>query len=110
MFVDANLSWNALYRLFIAASFEEQLDGNQGKKRTKALILLRFEFIELLVRVAQAKYLKTGKCKTIAEAFQMLIDINIKPVSNIYDWQGFRTNEVWTLDVNDILEANLDNL
>ena len=25
-------------------------------------------------------------------------------------WQGFRDNELWTIDVNDILEANLENL
>ena len=67
-FVGGDLTWTALHRLFVAASFEEHQDGPQTSKRTRAWSLLRFEFIELIVRVAQTKYLKTGKCKTAAEA------------------------------------------
>ncbi len=35
---------------------------------------------------------------------------NIFPLSHPDPWQEFRDEELWTIDVNDILEANLEGL
>ena len=50
-------------------NFEEV---EQNDNPDKALI--RFEFIELLVRIAKDKYQKTGVTKTVTDAFEMLIE------------------------------------
>ena len=36
--------------------------------------LSRSEFLEILVRTAKVKYLERGKCKSLPEALQALID------------------------------------
>jgi hypothetical protein len=64
-FVDKNLSSSTLDRLFIAANVEvgEEQDDNPDKA------LIRFEFIELLARVAIEKYKKPGIASSATEAF-----------------------------------------
>ena len=62
--------------LFIAANYEvEDQDDNPD------LALIRFEYIELLVRIAIEKYKKTGECKTACEAFDHLLQQNIHIIS-----------------------------
>ena len=39
-----------------------------------SLGICRGEFIELIIRIARAKYLETGKVKKISEAFKMLLE------------------------------------
>lgn len=72
--------------------------------------LCRFEFYEILVRVAHVKYKETGICSTYADALQMLLKENIFKYANPEPWQEFRDEELWTLDVNDIFEANIEGL
>ena len=78
--------------------------------------LIRFEFIELLVRIANDKYLRNdriaggARAQTITEAFELLIEENVPKGSRAAEWQGFRDNSLWCVDVNDVLEANLDLL
>ena len=45
---------------------------------------------------------------TAWEAFQHLLDSNIEIASNHKQWWYFRENEIWTLEVNDVLFVNLD--
>jgi hypothetical protein len=46
--------------------------------------------------------------QTYAEALQKLLETNIfNKYEPPFAWQKFRDTELWTLDVNDILEANL---
>ena len=52
-------------RLFIAADFEQERLINNEKK-----LLMRFEFIEALVRLAKSKYSWTGATTNLAEAFE----------------------------------------
>ena len=40
----------------------------------------------------------------------MLIEKNLKPYTGYKEWQGFRDDELWTLDVNDLMQANLEKL
>lgn len=43
--------------------------------------LVRYEFIELLARIAQEKYQKTGEAETVTEAFSMLIERNLLQIA-----------------------------
>lgn len=89
-FMDKNFKQSALDRAFIAANFEmEEQDDNPDKA------LIRFEFIEVLLRVAKEKYQKTGECETLADAFNLLLDRNVEPVSGHAEWQGFRDKELY---------------
>jgi len=71
---------------------------------------VRSEFIEVLVRTSKFKFLETGICPTYHEAFNHLIENFIKPNFILLPWQGFRLNELWTLEVNDVLETNMGGL
>jgi len=54
--------------------------------------------------------LKNELADSIAEAVQMLIDKNLKPYSQHEEWQKWRSEKFWTIDIHDVLDANLDNL
>ena len=64
----------------------------------------------MLIRVANVLYKKTGVCRNVASAFEYLINKHIMPHSGMEDWSGFRTKILYTVEVNDVLQANLDNL
>lgn len=72
--------------------------------------LVRFELWELLVRISNLKYRETGLVKTYPEALEKLIKERLIPFAASEPWQGFRDKELWTMDVNDVLEANSENL
>ena len=96
----------AIDRLFIVTNFEIVENADNPDRA-----LCRYELFEILVRIANVKYRESGQASTYAEAFEKLLSWNI---FNKYDmpcsWQGFRENELWTLEVNDTLEANLGPL
>lgn len=71
---------------------------------------MRFEFIELLVRIAHEKFVRFDECKTYYEAFKKLIDEHVIPYGEPHQWQEYREQTIWTLDVNDVLLMNLDTL
>lgn len=59
-------------RIFIATNVElEDQDANDDRS------LCRFEFFEILVRIARTKYLESQICKTIPEAVTKLIEDHI---------------------------------
>lgn len=103
--MDKNLSISTLDRLFIATNVElVDMDDNPDKE------LCRFEFIEILVRIAGAKYKDPGITSTYAEGVRRLISEHLIPLANQLEWQEFRDRELWCLEVNDILDANLEGL
>ena len=99
-------------RSFVAANFEMpdapkfQIIGNA---------LARFEFYEILVRIAGLKYRDSGVVKTYAQAFSKLIEDHLVPYCDLTQWQYFRDgaknpDKLWATDPNEILKANLENL
>ena len=72
--------------------------------------LKRFEFLEIIVRLANSKYLEPKLVKTYAEATEKLITECVLPYYVPEPWQEFRDKALWTIDVNDLLESNLENL
>jgi hypothetical protein len=84
---------------FFAVNFEgEEQDDNPDKA------LIRFEFIELLIRVAKEKYMKSGECKSLTSALERLFDVNIMKLCEeaLENWQGFRDDHLYTVEINDV--------
>ena len=102
---DSVVDTSALDRTFIAANLKVEGQGNAPSNGLK-----RFEFLEILVRLANTKYLETKICKTYAASTEKLITECILPHYAPEPWQEWRDKELWTIDVNDIFEANLENL
>ena len=61
--------------------------------------MMRFEFLEGLVRIANCKYKETGVATTVTESFQLLIDECISENYEFDPWQEFRAEDLWTLRV-----------
>ena len=66
--------------------------------------------MEIIVRLANIKFIETKKIKGFEEATRVIIEEYIMPNFKPDPWQEFRDKQLWTIDVNDILEANLNNL
>ena len=95
--------------MFIAATLQiETQNLKQGEIPSDKLN--RFEFLEILVRLADAKFVQTKKIKSVSEATKVLIEDYIMKNFTPEPWQKFRDEQLWTIDVNDVLEANLENL
>ena len=97
---------SSIDRTFIAANLK--VEGASAAAPSNGL--KRFEFLEILVRLANIKYLESKIVKTYAEATEKLMVECILPYFTPEPWQEFRDKELWTIDVNDMLEANLENL
>lgn len=106
-----DLSISDIDRLFCAVNFEEvggeagDLDDNPDKE------LCRYEFFEIIVRMAKLKFCDNQKLPiNIAQATQKLLDDFIYRMSLEQKWHNMRREELWTLEVHDVLEANQINL
>jgi len=105
--VDEKCSMNTIERTFIAANVElEKIEGNANNSDR----LMRFQFLEVIVRLAKAKFIETGVEKSFSSATARLIREHIKKYDVPEDWQGFRDAELWTIQINDIMEPNIPGL
>jgi hypothetical protein len=91
-------------RIFIATNFEEEeQEGNEDRS------LCRFEFYEIIVRMARTKFYEKQILPTIAASCEALIkEIQYKnfiPVA-----EEFRYEHIWKLEIDDLFKANLDKL
>ena len=106
-FLDKACKQSDIDRLFIAVNFEvdDNMEDNPDKE------LCRYEFLEILVRIADVKYLKAKppRAKLYAEAFEKLIVEQVFPLFEPEPWQEFRDDHLWCLNTNDVFEANLDS-
>eukprot|EP00347_Sterkiella_histriomuscorum_P014450 403360819 len=103
--LDKNVVLSTIDRLFIATNVEiEQQSDNPDKS------LCRYEFFEILVRLSNSKYKEPGIIATHSESFKKLLYEHILPFAVVYPWQEFRDNQIWKIEVNDTLEANLEGL
>jgi len=103
--VDKYLTVATLDRIFIATKV-----AVKGMPDHPERDMCRFEFYESLVRIAATKFKDSGICSTYAESLKALIKQCILPNFKGYEWQGWRSKELWTMEINDILYANLDSL
>ena len=73
--------------------------------------MIRFEFLEIIIRLAKGKYLETGRESSIELAVQKMLTNHILPMKGqVIKWQEFRDSELWCHEVNDLLEVNLRGL
>jgi hypothetical protein len=73
--------------------------------------MLRFEFIELLVRIAKAKYIDTNLQERYYNALDEFFEVDLKRyVRYLNPTTSFRQNELYNIEVNDLFHANLDGL
>mmetsp|Transcript_3421 Transcript_3421/g.4525 ORF Transcript_3421/g.4525 Transcript_3421/m.4525 type:complete len:361 (-) Transcript_3421:254-1336(-) len=102
--LDNVVNISSVDRTFIAATLKvtESTAPSNG--------LRRFEFLEILVRLGNIKFLESKIVKTYAEATEKLLKECVIPYFVPEPWQEFRNKQLWTMDVNDIFEANLTNL
>lgn len=72
--LDKNLTSGDIDRIFITTNFEEEdLEENDDNS------LCRFEFIEIMARMAKTKFYDKGICATVWESCQKLLTEFIIP-------------------------------
>lgn len=102
IFDGTNLSVSDADRFFITV--------NAGKKGAliPANALIRFQFVEILLRIALKRYFEGGEAETEAAAFQMLIDRNLKPAfEKLVPAHAWRKSTLWCEEVDNVLKAYL---
>ena len=80
--MERELPQSTVDRYFLQVNVE--VGGDQTDNPDKALI--RFEYIELMIRLAIEKYKRLGNAKTTVEALEMLIERNLKPYTGYQEW------------------------
>ena len=103
--IDKRVTLATIDRFFIATNVELVHSENNPDRE-----LCRYEFLEILVRLAGAKFKDIGVCNTYRESMDILLNEHIIPFMKVEPWQEFRDADLWTLEVNDILDSNLENL
>ena len=77
--IDGKLTSSTIDVYFTATNFEEEdQDGNDDRA------LIRFEFLEILVRIVRGKYIETQKETSLAEGLERLIREHIVPMHDKY--------------------------
>ena len=92
--------------LYVAVNYDElKLDANDIEN------LCRYELMEIIVRLAKFKFFEKGIDSSISEATEHLLSKYILPNTvEVIPGQEFRDKEVWTLDMDDLLKANRDDI
>ena len=104
LLVDSVLNTSNCDLLFVSCN-----TTNKGGIKQKTG-LLRCEFLEYIVRLANFKFIQTGTTATFLQAVKKVFDEFIKPNIVLLPWQEFRDEELWTIEVNDVLDANLEGI
>lgn len=87
-------------RIYIATNVSFNDNSNADRD------LNRFEFCEILVRLANTKYKESGICSDLSTALKKLLDDNIFPNTEELYGKPFRDQYLYTNDVNDIFLRN----
>ena len=87
--VDSLLPLSLLDLVFITTNSATAIDW-KGNPRNPERGLIRFQFMESLVRLAEEKYFKTKQCKTHLEAVRLLLESIIRAADD-YDPHRWRT-------------------
>ena len=92
---DKNFNIATADRLFIAANFNDygEVAGNSTKE------LIRFEFLEIIVRIAKAKYIDTGLKENYEEALRSLFSQEFTNFTPKQSWMRWREDELWVLSM-----------
>ena len=80
--------------------------ANHSFKNNAERDLNRYEFLEIIVRLANAKYKESGVVRTTCEAIEKLLNDNIYPNTKEMDGELFRKYYCYNVKVNEILKKN----
>ena len=76
-------------------------DNNDDNK------LIRFEFFEILLRIAKGKYMDFGNETQLAYALTKLLQTYILPmVPKLWPLQSWRDEQLWTTEINEFMRSN----
>jgi hypothetical protein len=93
-------------RLFIATNVE-LFDMVENADRA----LCRFEFFEIIVRLAQAKLLDNGYYEELHQATEALVENYLLRFKiERMEGQSWRERELWTIEVDAFYKANIKNI
>ena len=68
--------------------------------------LQRYEFVEMICRVADFRYLKTKLSKTLYDGIERVLEELIYPSAKTMDGDSFRRYHCYAVKVNEILKKN----
>ncbi|CAI2382226.1 unnamed protein product [Moneuplotes crassus] len=103
--VDKNLNFSTIDRVFIVTNFEEvEQEDNPDRD------LCRYEFYEIIARLAREKYFNTKICNSLASAIDKFLEDIYAQCEHYWSWQKWREEKLWTFRVDDLLKANLPAL
>jgi hypothetical protein len=104
--MDNHFPMSIIDRLFIAVNVE-LVDMADNADRA----LCRFEFYEIIVRIAQAKFVDSGHFKSIAKATEHLIEKYILRFRyEKMEGQDWRERELWTIEIDAFFQVNMKNI
>ena len=95
--------------IFIVANLEEDKQSKTNKANDDRA-LMRFEFLDCVVRIAIAKYLKSGITNDVSDALQMLCEENIEKnlgPEALHDSNDFRRERMYFEDVDKVYFKHL---
>lgn len=105
--VDSVLTLDKLFIMF------ENSNAGVPKKKSEngsQTALKRFEFIEMLFRVVQLKYMETQLCEQFHEGFELLMNEHILKNQAQDMWQEFRDKYLWQTNVCNLVHGNRNYL
>ena len=95
--LDKNVILSTIDRLFITTNVAQ----HEFKKDTNERVLKRYEFFEMIIRIAIAKFKEHNKNMSIWEATKLLLDNHIFQTET-HVFKDFRWQKIYTYE-NDIL-------
>ncbi|CAI2383819.1 unnamed protein product [Moneuplotes crassus] len=92
--------------VFITTNYEE-VNRDQNPEK----LLCRYEFYEILIRIAYHKYILSKTCKNLPAAVSRLLTDNIFNNSeHVFTGQRWRKDELWLMEIDDLYMANITSL
>eukprot|EP00946_MAST-07B_sp_MAST-7B-sp1_P005304 g5304.t1 len=98
--------------IFIVANLEEDKQSKTNKANDDRA-LMRFEFLDCVVRIAIAKYLKSGVTNDVSDALKMLCEQNIQAnlgPEALHDSNDFRRERMYFEDVDKVYFKHIKKL
>ena len=85
---------------------------SKSEDKNESQSISRSGFLELLVRIADAKYVKSGDAQSLAAGVEMLFETDVLPILKgdkdiLSDPQSFRENFLYHEDVDDVFRGAL---
>lgn len=100
------LSFTETDSAFIATNFDPNHFAANNER-----MLVRYEFVEVIARLARVKYCEKNPNITMSQAIEKIITDHVLP--NFYtpfDHHNWRLEYLYNLEINDMLEANAETI